>query len=66
MTRTTVRTARKAFRCDCGGTIRPGDAYYEHVASPHHGDLGNPGWWRIRECGWCGTRHGRTLAGAQS
>lgn len=62
MTRTTTRRARKRFRCGCGATIRPGDRYLEHVASPHHDDLCNPHWWRVQECASCAERYGRVVA----
>jgi hypothetical protein len=57
--RTTSRTARKRRACDCGHSIVPGEPYLEHVASPHHQDLGNEHWWRLAECQACATRHGR-------
>lgn len=51
MKRTTVRKARKTHYCSrCHGRIEPGTRYLEHVASPHHDDLGNEGWWRLAEC----------------
>lgn len=59
--RTTERAARTRHVCGCGLVIEPGDYYLEHVASPNQGDLGNMGWWRIRECGDCAERYGRPV-----
>jgi hypothetical protein len=61
MIRTTARVARKAHRCThyCGNHIQSGDTYLEVVASPDHGDLSNPGWWRLAECAPCATRGSR-------
>lgn len=60
MIRATPRRARKVRRCNsCGAVIRPGDRYLEQVASPDHGDLCNPSWWRLNECAACAIRHGR-------
>lgn len=63
MMRVTKRTARKRHRCPCCGyAIYPGQSYFEHVASPWHGDLGNDQWWRLQECLQCAIRYGRELA----
>lgn len=60
MIRTSVRTANKAHRCgDCCRPIKAGDFYLEHVASPGHTDLDNPGWIRMVECSLCAQRYGR-------
>ena len=61
MIRTVEREARTRHFCDCGIVIEPGDYYLDHVASPHHGDLANEKWWRIRECRDCAERYGRAL-----
>lgn len=62
----TIRTARKAYRCDstitghCHHTIRPGQRYLL-TSLPPRGDLGNTGWWKLRSCAGCATRHGQAL-----
>lgn len=62
MTRATWRTARSHHRCECGRLINATDRYIEHVASPHHGEIGNTTWWRLYECADCAQRHGRAVA----
>lgn len=60
MVRTTNRQSYRFRICDsCKGSIKVGDRYLEHVASPEHEDLGNPRWWRSRECEECARRYGR-------
>ena len=59
-----VKTARHRshrFRlCEsCRGSIKVGDLYLTHVASPDHDDLGNTHWWRTSECADCARRYGR-------
>lgn len=56
---TTLRKARKLWRCGCGSAIYPGDRYLEHVATPNHDIHSNPHWWKIQECVECATRYGR-------
>lgn len=56
MIRRTLRTARKPRTCACGERVYPGDPYWECVASPDHGDLGNTSWWRLAECTKCADR----------
>lgn len=54
------RVARKRHPA-CGGycpSIQPGDVYLEHTAFPGD-EMGNTGFWRIRECAACATRYGR-------
>lgn len=59
MIRTEPRTARKHHKCPCLRTIKPGERYLVHVASPNHDDLGNERWWRVPECGACARQSGR-------
>lgn len=59
MMRSTMRRARKLYRCRCGKVVLPGDDYLELVISPGHGDVGNAGWWRDAECRDCSIRCGR-------
>lgn len=62
----TIHKARKAYRCDstitghCHHTIRPGQRYLL-TSLPPRGDLGNTGWWKLRSCAGCATRHGQAL-----
>jgi hypothetical protein len=63
MIREEERTARKAHRCDgCRARIARGDRYRFLVASPNHGDLGNPHWWTLRDCADCAERRGKPLS----
>ncbi len=62
MIRGTVRTARKPRRCGYGSGSHPiqaGERYIEHVISPMHGYIDNPGWDRLSECQECAERYGR-------
>lgn len=60
MIRTRLRRASKFRRCgDCSRPIQKGERYLEHVASPGHGDLNNPGWIRMGECLLCAQGYGR-------
>lgn len=62
MIRSTVRVAAKRHRCDrCGRSILVGERHREAVASPQHDDLGNVGWWRLRECSHCAVSCGRPV-----
>lgn len=59
MVRNTLRKARSAYRCENGCQIYKGDLYLEAVISPDHDGIGNTGWWTMKECFDCSTRHGR-------
>jgi hypothetical protein len=61
MIRTQTRTARKFRSCGCGRSIKPGERYLSHVASPNHDDFGNERWWRLAECCDCAARYGRPV-----
>lgn len=62
MQRANRRQALKRHHCDtCTGAIEKAEPYLEHVISPNHDGLGNPKWWRMRECEDCARRAGRTL-----
>lgn len=44
----TERTARKTFVCSrCTQRIKPGTRYREHRLPPNS-EIGNIGWWRLR------------------
>jgi hypothetical protein len=57
--RSQLRRSNKLRRCDCGTLIQPGDQYLQQVISPHHGEVGNVGWWRADECRACAVRYDR-------
>jgi hypothetical protein len=60
MIRNTGRKAARFYRCGrCHRGIEPGDYYVESVAAPNHGDIGNTGWWRDRECAYCADTYDR-------
>lgn len=65
MIRCSIRRAVKAHYCDeCHGVIAPGDRYRDLAASPHHDDLGNEGWWRLKDCAACSARRGKPIPAA--
>lgn len=64
MIHTQTRTARKTHHCSrCQTPIRPGERHNAHTAFPHDNDLGNTGFWRLRECADCAEAAGRPVDG---
>lgn len=60
MVKTYAYSSRRFRLCEsCRGSIKVGERYLKHVASPGHEDLGNTHWWRSTECAECARRYGR-------
>lgn len=55
-----TRTARKPHRCErCKTRILPGERYVHYTLSPDDHEVGNVGWWDMKECAACAATHSR-------